>query len=64
MGSPITLGRKPSYSRAQFNTVATMLEQEAGIGAIADATTLSRQAVHRIHDERAAAEASLLSWGL
>lgn len=57
-------GRKPSYSRAQFDMTVTMLEQEAGISAIADATKLSRQAVYRIRDERAAAEASLVSWGL
>jgi putative DNA-invertase from lambdoid prophage Rac len=57
-------GRKPSYSRAQFNAVVAMLEQEAGISAIADATKLSRQAVYRIRDEQAEAEASLQSWGL
>lgn len=56
--------RKPSYSRAQFNVVVTMLQQEAGISAIADATNLSRQAVYRIRDERADAEASLVSWAL
>jgi putative DNA-invertase from lambdoid prophage Rac len=57
-------GRKPSYSRSQFNAVVAMLEQEAGISAITDATNLSRQAVYRIRDERADAEASLVSWGL
>ena len=57
-------GRKPSYSRAQFDAVVAMLEREAGISAIADATNLSRQAVYRIRDERADAEASLVSWGL
>lgn len=57
-------GRKPSYSRTQFDATVAMLEQGAGISAIADATQLSRQAVYRIRDERAAAEASLVSWGL
>jgi putative DNA-invertase from lambdoid prophage Rac len=57
-------GRKPSYSRAQFDTTVTMLGQRAGISAIASATNLSRQAIYRIRDERAAAEASLTNWGL
>lgn len=49
---------------AQFNAVVTMQEQEDGISTIADATHLSRQAVYRICDERAEAEASLISWKL
>lgn len=57
-------GRKPSYSRAQFDITVGMLEQQAGISAIASATNLSRQAIYRIRDERAAAEASLRNWGL
>ncbi|MGM5000113.1 helix-turn-helix domain-containing protein [Tardiphaga sp. 538_B7_N1_4] len=64
MVDPYHRQTKPSYSRAQFNAVVAMLEYEAGISAIADVTELSRQAVYRIRDERADAEASLIQWGL
>ncbi|WP_141342499.1 recombinase family protein [Bradyrhizobium sp. USDA 3458] len=57
-------GRKPSYTRAQFNATVALLEQGTGISAISSATTLSRQSIYRIRDQRAAAEASLASWGL
>jgi DNA invertase Pin-like site-specific DNA recombinase len=57
-------GRKPSYSRTQFDAVVALLERGAGISEIAAATELSRQAIYRIRDERSAAEASLVSWGL
>src|SRR5271168_2268241 len=33
-------GRKPSYTRAQFEIVRTMLGQHSGISAIAEATKL------------------------
>lgn len=57
-------GRKPSYSRSRFDAVVALLEQGTGISEIAATTELSRQAIYRIRDERAAAEASLVSWGL
>jgi len=41
-------GRKPSYSGDQLATVRDMVEQSAGIGEIAKATGLSRQAIYRI----------------
>ncbi len=41
-------GRKPSYSRAQFDIVQAMLNQHQGISAIAKATDLSRQTIYRI----------------
>jgi DNA invertase Pin-like site-specific DNA recombinase len=56
-------GRKPSYSRAQFTTVQDMLSQKAGISQIAKASGLSRQTVYRIHEDPAAAEAALATWG-
>jgi putative DNA-invertase from lambdoid prophage Rac len=56
-------GRKPSYTRAQFDVVRTMLDQEQGISAIAKATDLSRQTVYRIEQDRAAAETVLTTWG-
>lgn len=57
-------GRKPSYSRAQYETVRIMLEQGGGISAIAKSTGLSRQTVHRIQDDPVAAEASLAAWSM
>jgi DNA invertase Pin-like site-specific DNA recombinase len=56
-------GRKPSYTRAQFEIVRTMLDQHQGISAIAQAAELSRQAVYRIEREPAATEAALATWG-
>ncbi|OKO87287.1 recombinase [Bradyrhizobium sp. NAS80.1] len=56
------LGRKPSYSREQFGVVRDMLGQSAGIAAIAKASGLSRQAVYRIKDDPAGAEAALALW--
>lgn len=55
-------GRKPSYTRDQFSAVCGMLGQSAGIGHIAKATGLSRQAIYRIKDDPTAAEAALASW--
>jgi putative DNA-invertase from lambdoid prophage Rac len=63
-GEGVYLGRKPSYTRAQFATVRGMLGQEAvGIAAIAKQTGLSRQTVYRIKDDPAGAEAALAAWG-
>jgi putative DNA-invertase from lambdoid prophage Rac len=56
-------GRKPSYTREQFDIVRTMLDQHQGVGAIAMATDLSRQTIYRIEQDRAAAEAVLATWG-
>ena len=59
------LGRKPSYTREQFDTVRTMLgRQTVGIAQIARETRLTRQTVYRIKDDPAGAEAALLAWGL
>jgi DNA invertase Pin-like site-specific DNA recombinase len=57
-------GRKPSYSREQFQAVQAMLAQEAGISVIAKSTGLSRQTVHRIQGDPASAESALTIWGL
>ncbi len=57
-------GRKPSYDREVFERVTGMLDQEAGASAIAAATGLTRQAIIRIRDDRAAAEKALALWGL
>lgn len=55
-------GRKPSYTRSEFATVCDMLGQSAGIGSIAKVTGLSRQAIYRIKDDPAGAEAVLITW--
>ncbi len=55
-------GRKPSYTRAQFDIVQTMLGQHQGVSAIAKATDLSRQTIYRIERNPAAAEAVLATW--
>jgi putative DNA-invertase from lambdoid prophage Rac len=57
-------GRKPSYSRAQFEAVRDMLNQGTGVGPVAAATGLSRQTVYRIRDDAASAEAALVEWGM
>ncbi|CAJ0877635.1 hypothetical protein AMST5_02896 [freshwater sediment metagenome] len=57
-------GRKPSYSRAQFEAVRDMITQGTGVGHVAVATGLSRQTVYRIRDDAAGAEAALAEWGL
>ena len=56
-------GRKPSYTRTQFDIVRTMLDQHQGISAIAKATDLSRQTIYRIERDGAAAEAVLETLG-
>jgi DNA invertase Pin-like site-specific DNA recombinase len=55
-------GRKPSYTRQQFDIVQTMLNQHQGVSAIAQAANLSRQTIYRIEQDPAAAEAALATW--
>ena len=58
-------GRKPSFTRKQFEMARTLLAQErVNVGAIAAETGLSRQTVYRIKDDPTAAEAALGTWGL
>lgn len=56
------LGRKPSFTRTQFDTVRSMIAAGAGISAIAADTGLSRQTIYRLRDNPAAAEAALKRW--
>jgi putative DNA-invertase from lambdoid prophage Rac len=59
------LGRKPSFTRRQFDQARTLLGQGAvGITRVAKETGLSRQTVYRIKGNPASAEASLAAWGL
>lgn len=56
------LGRKPTYSRTQLETVRSLQEQGAGPSAIAAATGLQRQTIYRIQKNPAEAEAALARW--
>jgi hypothetical protein len=54
------IGRKPSFTREQFNKVRAMLGQEAvGIAHVARETGLTRQTVYRIKGDPAGAEGGL-----
>jgi putative DNA-invertase from lambdoid prophage Rac len=57
-------GRKPSFDRATFATVRDLLAMGTRTSEIARATSLSRQAVLRIKEKPASAEAALTRWGL
>jgi putative DNA-invertase from lambdoid prophage Rac len=58
-------GRKPSYTRKQFDAARALLAQErVTVGTVATETGLSRQTVYRIKDDPAGAEAALAAWGL
>ncbi|MDP4024151.1 recombinase family protein [Methylobacterium sp. NEAU 140] len=56
-------GRKPSFTRVQFDAVRDALGQGTGVSEIATATGLSRQTVYRIRDNAVEAEAALARWG-
>ena len=63
-GGRVFRGRKPSYTRDQFNMVWDLLGQDTGISVIAEATGLSRQTIYRVKDDRAGAETILAEWGM
>ncbi len=56
------LGRKPTYTRAQLETVRDLIGQGVGPSAIAAATGLQRQTIYRIRQNPAEAEAALARW--
>jgi putative DNA-invertase from lambdoid prophage Rac len=59
------LGRKPTFTRAQFNMVRHMLAQgTANVAQIAKATGVKRQTIYRLKADPAAGEATLAAWGL
>lgn len=60
--TPTACGRKPSYTRAQLDAVLAKLAHGAHISPIARDTGLSRQAVYRIKEDPAEAEAILARW--
>jgi len=57
-------GRKPSFDRAQLNTIRNMLAWDASPSAVAKSAGVSRQVVYRVKSDPAKAEALLLEWGL
>ncbi len=57
-------GRKPSYSRQQYQAARNLLSQDRGISDIAAQTELTRQTVYRIKNSPVAAEAALAAWGM
>ncbi|WP_170461108.1 recombinase family protein [Ruegeria arenilitoris] len=57
-------GRKPTFDRASFEQVKAMLNAGQGHSAIAKATGVNRNAVIRIAQDPAKAEAALVKWGL
>jgi putative DNA-invertase from lambdoid prophage Rac len=64
-GERAHLGRKPIYTRQQYERARALLAQEAvGIARVAKETGLTRQTVYRIKDDPAGAEAALAAWGL
>jgi putative DNA-invertase from lambdoid prophage Rac len=59
------LGRKPAFTRKQFETVRDMLAKgTANIAQIAKATGVKRPTVYRLKADPVAAEAALAAWGL
>ncbi len=57
-------GRKPSYTRKEYEIARGLLDQEAGISKVAKETGLSRQTIYRIQRDPAAAEVILATWGM
>lgn len=57
-------GRKPTFDRARFDAVKAMLDAGQGHSAIAKATGVNRNAVIRIAQDPAKAEAALAKWGM
>jgi DNA invertase Pin-like site-specific DNA recombinase len=57
-------GRKPSYTRTQFNEVVIMLNAGEGASAISAQTGLTRQSILRIRADRAGSEKALALWDL
>lgn len=58
------LGRKPSYSRKQFEDARGLLGQEVAVAEIARRLGLTRQIIMRMRDNPESAEAALELWGL
>ncbi|EKX59537.1 Resolvase/integrase Bin [Rhodobacter sp. AKP1] len=57
-------GRKPSYTRAQFEVAQKMLGEGQGLTAVSEATGITRPSLWRIKADPAACAAALEAWGL
>ena len=57
-------GRKPSYTRAQFETAQRLMSEGVGLSEAADVLRLSRAVVWRIKTDPGACSAALATWGL
>jgi DNA invertase Pin-like site-specific DNA recombinase len=57
-------GRKPSFTREQYELVTKMLGEDAGPSAISRATGLTRQTVLRIKADPTGSATSLELWGM
>src|SRR5262249_10919761 len=57
-------GRKPSYSRMQFESAQAMLGKSASVGEVARTIGLTRQTIYRIKDDPAGSEDALATWGM
>lgn len=57
-------GRKPTFDRDSFEAVKAMLDAGQGHSAIAKTTGVNRNAVIRIAQDPAKAEAALTKWGM
>ena len=57
-------GRKPSYSRKQYESAQAMLGKSASVGEVTRSTGRTHQTVYRIKDDQAGAEAALATWGV
>ena len=57
-------GRKPSYTRKEFEAVQDLLAQDRPISLISRRTGLSRQTVYPIKEAPEEAVANLAEWGL
>ncbi|MCJ2105234.1 recombinase family protein [Methylobacterium sp. E-041] len=55
-------GRKPSFTRAQFDAVREALSMGEGVSDIATVTGLTRQTIYRIRDNPVDSEAAIARW--
>ena len=55
-------GRKPSYSRKQFESTQAMLQKAASVGEVARITGLTRQTVYRIRGSSSRGGGALATW--
>ncbi len=57
-------GRKPSYTRAEFENAQRLLSESMGLSEAAAATRLSRATLWRIKTDPGTCSSALVAWGL